>query len=85
MFAFKDKLIPPPQFQIEENQIDEPLLPPPPKCVKVDPLLCSRSGRTTFSTNNCTNWDERNLRTELTRYENITLFNMEEIIDPIKW
>ena len=60
MLAFKDKLIPPPQFQIEESQIDEPLLPPSPKCVKVDPLLCFRSCSTTVSTNNCTNWNEKN-------------------------
>ena len=86
MLAFKDKLIPPPQFQIEESQIDEPLLPPSPKCIKVDPILCFRSGSTTVSTNNCTNWNAKSLRTELTSYESITSIKyLEEIFDPIKW
>ena len=78
--------IPPLQFQIEESQMDEPLLPPSPKCLKLYPLLSFRRGGTALSINKCTDWNETNLKTELTRYDNITCIQyVEEIFDPIKW
>ena len=86
MLVFKEKQIPPLQFQIQESQMNEPLLPPPPKCSKVDPLLSFSWGGTAVSINNCTDWNETNLKTELTRYANITCIKyVEEIFDPIKW
>ncbi|KAI6657847.1 hypothetical protein LOD99_589 [Oopsacas minuta] len=84
--AFKEKLIPPPQFQIQENQVDESLLPSAPKCNRLDPLLCFRNCSATVSTNNYTNWNEENLRSELTDYEKIISIQYDEdIFDPIKW
>ena len=86
MLVFREKLIPPLQFQIEESQMDEPLLPPSPKFLKVDPLLSFRRGGTAVSINKCTDWNETNLKTELTRYDNITCIQyVEEIFEPIKW
>ncbi|KAI6655613.1 Zinc finger BED domain-containing protein 1-like [Oopsacas minuta] len=86
ILAFKEKLIPPPQFQIQENQVDEPLLPSAPKSNRLDPLLCFRNFSTTVSTNNYTNWNEENLRSELTDYEKIISIQYDEdIFDPIKW
>ena len=86
ILAFKEKLIPPPQFQIEQREVDEPLLPPAPKSVRLDPLLCFRNCRTTVSINNYTNWNEENLRSELIQYEKITSIQYDEdIFDPIKW
>ena len=86
LLVFKEK-IPPPQFQIDESQMDQPLLPPSPKCLKVDPLLSFCRGGTAVSINNCTDWNETNFNTELTRYENITCIQYicEEIFDPLKW
>ncbi|KAI6653454.1 hypothetical protein LOD99_3673 [Oopsacas minuta] len=70
----------------KENQVDEPLLPSAPKSNRLDPLLCFRNCSTTVSTNNYTNWNEENLRSELTGYEKIISIQYDEdIFDPIKW
>ena len=76
MLVCREKQIPPLQIQIEESQMDEPILPSSPKCLKVDPLLSFRRGGTAVSINKCTDWNETNLKTELTRYDNITCIQM---------
>ena len=65
MLVFRGKKIPPLQSQIEECQMDEPLLPPSHKCSKVDPLLSFRRGGRAVSINKCTDWNETNLKMEL--------------------
>ena len=41
---------------------------------------------TAVSISNCIDWNETNLKTELTGYENITCIQyVEEISDPMKW